>query len=399
MAFIYPNHGIFTQQGSKGFAVPTYREFFKNNQMHFFYDYHITDELINQTILEHGPANFILNNFYSKLDSAHNIFCFPQSFYSSSIPVAVSINHSSPTIVKTDYCFNFSANLKRINRFIMIKLIEWFGLDSMDYTWSGADANFDMSIILQEMNSIQTPPWPNEFQSFILSPIAMQKKWIDVPGDVLVESAHIRPVNLTAPWHAGLDQLYSHSAVSLITESIDYQAGAGYTEKTAYAVFGQTFPIWVGGKYQAEQFAKLGYDTFDNVIDHSYQYRDTLIERCYHAIADNLDILRNLEHATVLRTNMAKRLADNRQKLLTDCTVPELIIDKFQKIVKDFPVEDYTPLTTADALDTVDAIVKFHNFAEIFPDIQIDNQPGSRKRNFEHLFNTITANWLRSLLP
>lgn len=398
MAFIYSKHGISTQQGNSGFVVPYYREFFKNNQMHFFYDYNITDELINQTILEHGPANFILNNFYSKLDSAYNIFCFPHSFYSSSIPVAVSINHSSPTIVKTDYCFNFSVNLKRINRFIMIKLIEWFGLDNMDYTWSGADSNFDMSIIIQEMNSIQTPSWPKEFESFILSPIAMQKKWIDVPGDVLVESTHIQTSN-TKVWQAGLDQLYSHSAVSLITESIDYQAGAGYTEKTAYAVFGQTFPIWVGGKYQAEQFTKLGYDTFDDVIDHSYQYRNTLIERCYHAIADNLDILRNLEHATVLRTNMAKRLADNRQKLLTDCTVPELLIAKFQKIVKDFPVEDYTPLTTADALTTVDAIAKFHNFAETFPDIQVDNQPGSRKQNFEHLFNTITANWLRSLLP
>ena len=222
----------------------------------------------------------------------------------------------------------------------MIKLIEWFGLTNMDYTWSGADSNFDMSIIIQEMNSVQNPPWSREFESFILSPIAMQKKWINTPNDTLIESTHIQTVNKKA-WHAGLDQLFSHSAVSLIAESIDYQSGAGYTEKTAYALFGQTFPIWVGGKYQAEQFAKLGYDTFDDVIDHSYQYRDTLIERCYYAIADNLEILKNLEHATALRNNLSTRLKENRQKLLTDCNVLEpLLLAKFRKIIRDWLNKD-----------------------------------------------------------
>jgi hypothetical protein len=260
----------------------------------------------------------------------------PVVFYASSIPVARSINHSSPAVLKTEYCFNFSVNLKRINRFIMIKLIEWFGLTNMDYTWSGVDSNFDMSIIIQEMNSVQNPPWSREFESFLLAPITTQKKWINTPNDTLIESTHIQTVNKKA-WHAGLDQLFSHSAVSLIAESIDYQSGAGYTEKTAYALFGQTFPIWVGGKYQAEQFAKLGYDTFDDVIDHSYQYRDTLIERCYYAIADNLEILKNLEHATALRNNLSTRLTENRQKLLTDCTVLDpLLLAKLRKIIRDW---------------------------------------------------------------
>lgn len=310
----------------------------ENNHLCYrFGDYQITNEVINQIILEHGPADYIVSDFYCKLDSAHNILCVPLVFYTSSIPIARLINHSSPAVVKTEYCFNFSVNLKRINRFIMIKLIEWFGLTNMDYTWSGVDSNFDMSTIIEEINSIQTPPWSKEFQSFLLAPITTQKKWINVPDDTAIELTNIQTVNKKV-WLAGLDQLYSHSAVSLIAESIDYQAGVGYTEKTAYAVFGQTFPIWVGGKYQAEQFAKLGYDTFDDVIDHSYQYKDTLIERCYHAIADNLEILRNLEHAAVLRNNRSDRLAENRQKLLADCTVPvsPLLLAKFQKIIRDW---------------------------------------------------------------
>jgi hypothetical protein len=62
-----------------------------------------------------------------------------------------------------------------------------------------------------------------------------------------------------------------------------------------------------------------------------------LIERCYYAIADNLEILKNLEHATALRNNLSTRLTENRQKLLTDCTVLDpLLLAKFRKIIRDW---------------------------------------------------------------
>jgi len=356
---------ISTRNESRNHELAT-KKIFEDNHVYMFTDYNLSDDLIDQTLLEHGPGD-IISNFYCKLDSAHRILFVPIAFYTNSA-ASVSINYSFPAVVKTEYCFNFSANLKRINRFIMIKLIEWFGLDNMDYTWSGTDSNFDMNIIIQEMNSIQTPPWSKEFESFILSPITMQKKWINLPDDKLIESSHVQTVNAKV-WNAGLDQLYSHSAVSLIAESIDYQAGAGYTEKTGYAVFGQTFPIWVGGKYQAEQFAKLGYDTFDDVINNSYQYKDTLIERCYHAIADNLNILRNLEHATELRNTMSTRLLANQQKLITEITVPDVLFAKLEKIIKSFPIED-------------------------LPNMQINDQPGLRKKNFENAFLATTRKFI-----
>ncbi|HNT71378.1 MAG TPA: hypothetical protein PKI83_06955, partial [Bacteroidales bacterium] len=62
-----------------------------------------------------------------------------------------------------------------------------------------------------------------------------------------------------------------------------------------------------------------GFDIFDDIIDHSYQYHNTLIERCYYAIADNLEILTNLQHSSKLRDAMQKRLNANRQKIIYDC--------------------------------------------------------------------------------
>jgi len=294
-----------------------------------------TDDLIDQYIAESGPFYKIFSSFFAKLDSRHNIVCFPWALYLTTKDVAATVDLNTPATVHTDYCFNFMANRKRVNRFLMMKIIEWFGLTNMNYTWSGADLNFDLTNIIQEMNSIESPVWPDEFRAFVLAPVSIPKKWIDVPGDTLVTPTHIRPVNNKSVWHAGLDQMFSTTAVSLISESIDYQSGVGYTEKTAFAVLGRTFPIWVGGKYQAEQFAKLGYDTFDDVIDHSYQYRDTLIERCYHAIADNLHMLTDLAYATNLRNSMLTRLTHNRQALLTDCLDTNSMGCKLQPFLED----------------------------------------------------------------
>jgi hypothetical protein len=295
---------------------------FNKKNLFVFEDFHMTDDYIDQILAEYGVPYIMFNNFYSKIETVHNIYCIPLAFYNTSLGIVNGLSQDEQNEIhklKTNYCFNFNANRKRINRFLMIKLVEWFGLTSMDYTWSAADQNYDMSNILKEIKSISSPPWTSEFSSFILTPIQLPKKWIEVDGDVEVAQLQIRSKNNSEVWNQGLNQLCSLSAVSLISESIDYQNGIGYSEKTAFALLACTFPIWIGGKYQAEQFSRLGYDIFDDIIDHSYQYHNTLIERCYYAIANNLEILTNLEHSTRLRNTLQKRLNANRQKIIHNC--------------------------------------------------------------------------------
>lgn len=316
------------------------KQFFLKKNVLLLADFEFTDDDIFQITRDFTPE-LILSTFYAKLESKYNIICVPQAFYDLSIPIAKTVSSSETQYnTETNYCFNFSVNRKRINRHILIKLVEWFKLSSMDYTWSAADVDYDMSEIIKEFHSISSPPWPDEFTSFMLSSITLPNKWIDVEGDIKVDLLNIRPKNNSTVWNAGLDKLVEQSAVTLISESIDYQAGVGYTEKTAFALFGKTFPIWVGGKYQAEQFAKLGYDTFDDVIDHSYQYKDTLIERCYHAFADNLKILTDIEYATNLRNSLDDRLVANRQKLLNDCLDPTLATNNLYKFTQDLPANE-----------------------------------------------------------
>jgi hypothetical protein len=217
-------------------------------------------------------------------------------------------------------CFNFTSNKKQINRFLLIKLVEYFKLDSFDYTWSAVDQSFDMSEIINELNSLNVA-WSNnlDFKSCILSNITLPKKFISVvdnqtesdPNDGVGIKSFAGIFGPTDVWNNGLDEIISTSAVSLISESIGFQRACAFTEKTLFPVMGLTFPIWVGGVKQAEHWKTLGFDIFEDVIDHSYQYHETLIERCYYAFANNLRILQDLEYAKEMINKCMPRLIAN----------------------------------------------------------------------------------------
>jgi hypothetical protein len=111
--------------------------------------------------------------------------------------------------------------------------------------------------------------------------------------------------------------MYESVAVSLVTEaSSDGEPNFVFTEKTLWAFLGLTFPIWVGNKGQARQAQAMGFDTFDDVIDHSYQDQSSVIERCRLAIERNLPVLTDLSLAADLRQKCHSRLMQNRQHIL-----------------------------------------------------------------------------------
>jgi hypothetical protein len=230
------------------------------------------------------------------------------------------INCKFDNEITTFNCFNFIINKKQINRYLCIKLVEFFGLTEFDYTWSAVDTSFDCSAIITEMDWLgNQSPLSSEARSFILSPIQLGKKFITPPENYKVSNISISNYGSNLwTWENGLQKIFSQSAISLITESVSTQRAMVYTEKTLYAVLGLTFPIWIGGYNQAKEWTNLGFDTFDDIIDHSYQYRKTLIERCYHAVYDNLDLLQDKNKLAQLRLQNTHRLLKNRELLLTN---------------------------------------------------------------------------------
>jgi hypothetical protein len=121
-------------------------------------------------------------------------------------------------------------------------------------------------------------------------------------------------------------QVFDPTAVSLIIEPIElpWQDLIGYTEKSLYPVLSCTFPIWVGGRLQAQGWHELGFDAFDDVIDHSYQSVETSQQRMELAIERNLRILTDLDHAKKMRELHMPRLLENRSRLLGQSVRPYL---------------------------------------------------------------------------
>jgi len=88
-----------------------------------------------------------------------------------------------------------------------------------------------------------------------------------------------------------------------------------FSEKALHAIMGLNFPLWVGGYGNAAALERIGFDVFNDIIDHSYQFYPRLIDRCYWAVELNRRILQDLDYARYCRQRADSRLRLNLQRL------------------------------------------------------------------------------------
>ena len=287
-----------------------------DNDVVFMLD-QIDPQVYINIILKNGVPNCIINDL-----TTNALFINRTKFYGLPLFIEnwtkkITNKLQFDNTITTLNCFNFMINKKHINRYLCIKFVEHFKLTNFDYTWSAVDRYFDMSTILVELDMLgQQSPLDAQTKSFILSPIHLEKKFINFIDQVESSCAVSNYGGPDWTWRNGLNNLFLNSAISLITESVQHQKASVFTEKTLYPVLGLTFPIWLGGYNQASEWKKIGFDVFDDIIDHSYQSYDTLIERCYYAFANNLELLTNKNKVAELRLANKFRLLKNRELLL-----------------------------------------------------------------------------------
>jgi len=88
--------------------------------------------------------------------------------------------------------------------------------------------------------------------------------------------------------------VFNPSYISLITEPTWEFASSMITEKTVFAFESLTIPIWIGGYKIADQLQSLGFDIFQDLVNHSYQYEKDNVCRMHQAIELNIDLLTNI---------------------------------------------------------------------------------------------------------
>ena len=101
--------------------------------------------------------------------------------------------------------------------------------------------------------------------------------------------------------------IYQDTCISIITEPCFYEKEALITEKTFMAIMGGTIPIWFGGWKNAQSLATLGFDVFEDIVDHSYETLEDPYDRCTQSLERNLHLF-ELE-------KIQKILADNQHRL------------------------------------------------------------------------------------
>jgi hypothetical protein len=216
--------------------------------------------------------------------------------------------------------FNFMINKPRLNREFLIFLIEHFQLENFAHTLAWKSLDFGRKFLKTHTNN------------------ALYHKIIDqhsigiLPTNFNVGSEnHLeRGIQMGQLGNAQIYQqllqknIFEPACVSLITEPAFFQRETIHTEKTIMAMYGGTIPIWIGGWKLAEYWKNLGFDVFEDIVDHSYQDLEDPFDRCYFAIERNLDLLRNFDLARMHIEKNQHRLQHNFQLLqknifLADC--------------------------------------------------------------------------------
>jgi len=300
---------------------------------------------LEQLIHERGKPKYIVDNGADAMlqDVASNVYNVPYLFYDFITDFKTIEDTFTDELPDTEHCFSFMINKKVMHRMLTIKLIEWFKLTQYDYTWSGAGRHIDMTHIINEWDSVGLDD--HQMRSFFTVPIEIPAKY------------HLHPdcppehYDMHYDTSEGIIWSYQHavrpfmmkSAVHLVTESQqqDFAFTANFTEKTIHPLVSLNFFIHVGGYRHPERLKAMGFDIFEDTIDHSYQYMPTLWQRCYWAIKLNLRILSDLDYAKKLRETHYERLLSNRKKVF-DNTVKNYIVHKM----------DSWPSDLADAMKT-----------------------------------------------
>jgi hypothetical protein len=108
------------------------------------------------------------------------------------------------------------------------------------------------------------------------------------------------------------DNVFLESYVHLVTEPGSDLPITFATEKTLFAFETFNIPIWIGGWGLPNYFSKMGFDIFDDIVDHSYQWREDPQERIDWAFLLNKHLLVDKGKLAEIYPTIYERLEHNQ---------------------------------------------------------------------------------------
>lgn len=108
-----------------------------------------------------------------------------------------------------------------------------------------------------------------------------------------------------------LRSAYQDSFVELISETSFYSPSFNVTEKTLNSIYACNFPIWISSPGVVALMRAIGFDVFDDFIDHSYDTIQDPVDRIVSAIDKNSKLLTDSTYVKNLWLTHNERLLYN----------------------------------------------------------------------------------------
>jgi hypothetical protein len=140
---------------------------------------------------------------------------------------------------------------------------------------------------------------------------------LPITVDGILPSTHgVEDHNISNP-------LFRHCAVNIVTESsCQHETNRWHsifiTEKTFKAFAMWQLPIWWAVPGLVTAVKNLGFDVFDDIINHDYQHADTVFQRCWQAVYLNRELLQDKHRLCQLKTHLHERFQRNVDLLYQD---------------------------------------------------------------------------------
>ena len=249
----------------------------------------------------------------------YNLLCMP--IFLAAEAKEFETRNIQPNWTNKHYAFNFMINKPRPNREFLLMLIKYFELDNYTYSLCWKKININRAKMLSNTN--------NDLYQQIISNIE-----VDIPeksyafGHEIFLDQGLRYGKVrNGENYAGLlkDALFEPSCVSLITEPSFYERETLKTEKTIMAIYGGTLPIWVGGWAIPESMRRLGFDVFDDIVDHSYERMADPWDRAYYAVEKNLHLLHDVGRTREFIQNNLPRFQHNLDLVRRNVFMEDLV--------------------------------------------------------------------------
>jgi hypothetical protein len=110
-----------------------------------------------------------------------------------------------------------------------------------------------------------------------------------------------------------LSNRYQDCFVEFVTETLYFSKTFNITEKTLHSIYACNFPIMIASPGIVEFMRSMGFDMFDDIVNHNYDQIDDPVMRIITAVDDNKRLLTDIDYVKHKWINSRDRFLKNVQ--------------------------------------------------------------------------------------